>query len=237
MNRILISMMTFILISSLSFAQQNKGVVLKDTTGKDKITITGIESAEEIDAEDSAFFNVANDSVVVGSHGYELLPEDRIEQYIERSNFPFAHALLIPIVAIIFGTLLPVAIVLIVLYYRNKEKKAKYRLAEQALANGQPLPENLFSTVEEEKNTFNKGVKNIFMGIGLFIFLWAITEKLSIGCIGLLIMFTGFGQVIIYYNQHPKVKNFPPKDIENSNNNAREEIGTPRNEADSTKAE
>ena len=41
-------------------------------------------------------------------------------------------------------------------------------------------------------------------GIGLFIFLWAITGEFGLGCIGLLVMFTGFGQLVIFYSQQKK---------------------------------
>jgi hypothetical protein len=42
------------------------------------------------------------------------------------------------------------------------------------------------------------------LGIGLFIFLWAITGEFGLGCIGLLVMFTGFGQLVIFYSQQKK---------------------------------
>ncbi len=50
----------------------------------------------------------------------------------------------------------------------------------------------------------SKGINNIFVGIGLFIFLWAITGEFGLGCIGLLVMFTGFGQLVIFYSQQKK---------------------------------
>ena len=76
-------------------------------------------------------------------------------------------------------------------------------LAEQALAAGQQLPPEFFKETKEgeSKDLRSRGIKNIFLGIGLFIFLWALTGEFSLGCIGLLIMFTGFGQVTIYYTQ------------------------------------
>ncbi|MCD8474797.1 MAG: DUF6249 domain-containing protein [Bacteroides graminisolvens] len=46
-----------------------------------------------------------------------------------------------------------------------------------------------------------KGIKNTFLGLGLFIFLWALTDEFGLGCIGLLIMFTGLGQLVIHYTQ------------------------------------
>lgn len=110
---------------------------------------------------------------------------------------------IIAVTAIVFIFGLPLLIVFIVFFFRYKNRKAKYRLAEQALSSGQPLPENFFKQAEVE-NIHTKGIKNVFSGIGLFIFLWAITGKFGLGCIGLLIMFTGFGQLVIHYSQQKK---------------------------------
>ena len=109
---------------------------------------------------------------------------------------------LVALTAIIFSLGLPAMIIFIIFYFRYKNRKAKYRLAEQALAAGQQLPPEFFKeSKEEDKDLRSRGIKNIFLGIGLFIFLWAITGEFGLGCIGLLIMFTGFGQVTIYYTQ------------------------------------
>lgn len=111
---------------------------------------------------------------------------------------------IISVTAIIFVFGLPLLIVFIVFFFNYKNRKAKYRLAEQALASGQQLPENFFKNVEKTEDIRTKGIKNVFTGIGLFIFFWAITDNFSIGCIGLLVMFTGFGQLVIYYTQESK---------------------------------
>lgn len=114
-----------------------------------------------------------------------------------------AAEVIITVTAIVFVFGLPLLIIFIVFFFRYKNRKAKYRLAEQALASGQQLPENFFKQAEVE-DTHTKGIKNIFTGIGLFIFLWAITGEFGLGCIGLLIMFTGFGQLVIHYSQQKK---------------------------------
>ena len=110
---------------------------------------------------------------------------------------------IVAVTAIVFVFGFPLIIVFIIFFFRYKNRKAKYRLVEQALASGQPLPENLFKEAESI-DTRSKGIKNVFVGIGLFIFLWAITGEFGLGCIGLLVMFTGFGQVVIYYTQQSK---------------------------------
>ncbi|WP_277122867.1 DUF6249 domain-containing protein [Bacteroides ndongoniae] len=114
----------------------------------------------------------------------------------------------IAMTAIIFVFGLPALLIFIIFYFRYKNRKAKYRLAEQALASGQQLPPDFFKEVEN-RDLRSRGIKNIFLGIGLFIFLWALTGEFGLGCIGLLIMFTGFGQVVIYYTQ-PERNNGAP---------------------------
>lgn len=110
---------------------------------------------------------------------------------------------IISITAIVFVFGLPLLIVFTVFFFNYKNRKAKYRLAEQALANGQQLSPDFFKN-EKTEDIRTKGIKNIFIGTGLFIFLWAITGNFGVGCIGLLIMFTGFGQLVIYYTQESK---------------------------------
>lgn len=106
----------------------------------------------------------------------------------------------IAVTAIVFVFGLPLLIIFVVFFFRYKNRKAKYRLAEQALASGQQLPENFFKEAAAT-DIRSKGINNIFVGIGLFIFLWAITGEFGLGCIGLLVMFTGFGQLVIFYSQ------------------------------------
>ena len=80
----------------------------------------------------------------------------------------------IAVTAIVFVFGLPLLIIFVVFFFRYKNRKAKYRLAEQALASGQQLPENFFKEAAAT-DIRSKGINNIFVGIGLFIFLWAIT--------------------------------------------------------------
>lgn len=115
----------------------------------------------------------------------------------------FAEDIIIPIVAIIFGCSIPVLIVFFAFFFRYKNKQAKYKLVEQALASGQPLPEGIFKDMAEV-DTRSKGIKNTFTGLGLFIFLWAITGSLGIGCIGLLIMLMGVGQWVTSLKRNDK---------------------------------
>lgn len=133
--------------------------------------------------------DVADETVTTTSHN--LIDSDRNDLF--RFDTDFAEDVIIPIVAIVFGCGIPVLIVFFAFFFRYKNRKAKYRLVEQALASGQPLPEGIFKEMTEV-DMRSKGIKNFFTGLGLFIFLWAITGSFAIGCIGLLIMLNGVGQ-------------------------------------------
>lgn len=144
---------------------------------------------------------------------------------IDWSNFNLdknTAGAIICVTAIVFVFGLPLLIIFVIFFFRYKNRKAKYRLAEQALASGQQLPENFFKEAAAT-DIRSKGINNIFVGIGLFIFLWAITGEFGLGCIGLLIMFTGFGQLVIYYTQQSKDGN-PFIHTENDKNNGKRDV-------------
>lgn len=131
---------------------------------------------------------------------------------------PIRKGITVAIVSIIAVFGLPVFIVFIVFFFRYKNRKARYRLAEKAVAAGQPLPEE-FIYDQKQKDRQAQGIKNTFTGIGLFIFLWAITGSFGIGAIGLLIMFMGIGQWIIERQKEKKKK--PPIEA------VRQTVGSP----------
>ena len=108
---------------------------------------------------------------------------------------------LIPILAILcFGFFLPIIIVLLVFYFINRNRKEKYRLAQMAIQNGQPIPDQLLKDSAAEtfadNSMYNAGIRQMFTGIGLAIFLGIIIDELGVG-IGALVFFIGLGKFII----------------------------------------
>ena len=106
---------------------------------------------------------------------------------------------LIPILAILcFGFLLPIVIVLLVFYFINRNRKEKYRLAQMAIQNGQPIPDELLKETYSPTNSkeYNDGIRQMFTGVGLAIFLGIILDELGVG-IGALVFFIGLGKFII----------------------------------------
>lgn len=151
------------------------------------------------------------DTVVVS----ELLDaeDDVAEMY--RFGSPFSNDFFdsslttITLVSLIICCGLPFFIVAIVLWFRYKNKQARYKLAAEALAAGQTIPKELFNDPEEHINSVrNKGIRNIFLGIGIGVFLWVLTGEEGLAAIGFLIFCMGLGQVLIAYTTDRGTKKY-----------------------------
>ncbi|MDE6179834.1 MAG: hypothetical protein K2G02_01635, partial [Phocaeicola sp.] len=140
------------------------------------------------------------DTIVIS----ELQDADDAEnaiQYAAGPNFDVPSDIpSIAIVALIICCGLPFFIVTIILWFRYKNKQAKYKLAAEALAAGKNIPTELFNETEDPKNAIMaKGIKNIFLGIGLAVFFWVATYEEGLAAIGFLILCMGLGQILIAY--------------------------------------
>ena len=207
MKQILIALLLAFTTSTVINAQKQSSIE-KDSTENVKVTLS---KKTDTKADES------NTTVTV--IGVDTTDMDTTAGK-DDNDLPFGNlsdtisgGILISIIAIVAVFGLPVFILFVIFFFRYKNRKARYRLAEQAIAAGQPLPENLFKEADST-DIRSKGIKNVFVGIGLFIFLWAITEEFGLGCIGLLVMFTGFGQLVIYYTQQDRA----PKSNDKSDN-------------------
>lgn len=166
--------------------------------------VNGIEYVDTPDA----------DNVASGEQQTTQVVKDNQKKVRFLSDFNSGNPeLIIPVIAIIAVFSVPILIVFFSLLFKYKNKKAKYNLVQKALEAGQPLPENFFQEKAND-NVLTKGIKNAFTGIGLFIFLWFLTDEFGLACIGLLVMLTGFGQIVIHYAQQRSNK----KESDNDSN-------------------
>ena len=196
-----VCMIAMMLCTALAYGQ-NRVVTERDSLGNKK---------RVIELKDTVINGkTTSDTLSITTYegtGTSTDEDDTQEYSYDGSKWHFVDAIsagvLVPVVAIIACFGMPVLLIFLIFYFRYKNRKAKYRMAEQILASGQPLPENYFETVDR-KDVRSKGISNVFLGIGLFIFLWAITDEFSAGCIGLLITCICLRQVVIYYTQEKK---------------------------------
>lgn len=206
MKRILIALMVATLYCSMSFAQKQK-TVYKDSTGQ--VTIT-VSKTNDDSVYTPKYKDTAEDGVTVESESTDSYDNTYSYTGFNDEDFSLVKdfsgmaskgiALAFFILILVFG--FPIFVIFIAFYFRYKNRRERYKLVEKAIAAGQPIPEGI---LKESLNTDtrSKGIKNMCLGTGLFIFLWAITDSFALGCIGLLIMFTGLGQWLVARNQHP----------------------------------
>ena len=101
------------------------------------------------------------------------------------------------IVLLIVFVLSPLLIIIAVFYFINKNRKDKMRLAQMAMQQGQPIPDQLLkeqSPVGDEE--YKSGIRQCFVGVGLMIFLWFAAGAVGFG-IGALVFCIGLGKVIV----------------------------------------
>ena len=98
------------------------------------------------------------------------------------------------ILFIIF-VLAPVLIIIALFYFINKNRKQKMKLAQMAMQQGQPIPEQLLEenagTLDDE---YQKGMRQCFVGVGLMIFLGYAAGNVGFG-LGALVFCIGLGKV------------------------------------------
>lgn len=133
---------------------------------------------------------------------YGINVEGLLNKQMDSLMDGFKGFVLISIITVISIFALPAIIIFLVLNYRSKKRKERYQVIEKAIESGQPLPEEFVKeTKAEDDNIRVKGIKNIFLGLGLAIFFYVMSNTLFLACIGLLIMLNGIGQLVIYYTR------------------------------------
>ena len=92
--------------------------------------------------------------------------------------------------------LAPVLILVALFYFIHKNRKQRLKLAQMAVEQGQPIPEQL---LEDKVNTitddYQKGLRQCFVGVGLMIFLGLAAEEIGFG-IGALVFCIGLGKIV-----------------------------------------
>ena len=102
-------------------------------------------------------------------------------------------------VVLIVFVISPLVIFGLLLFFIFRNRKQKMKLAQMAMQNGQPIPDQLLDERQgttDDKYAYQSGMRQLFLGIGLMIFLGFTIGKIGVG-IGALVFFIGLGKVII----------------------------------------
>jgi hypothetical protein len=174
-------------------------------------TVENVKDTTATQAVDTTTYSPTYEDSVDEAADNDNQSDDDFQKFFSRTTSDLANspAVFIPIVGTIFSCLLVAVIIFCAFYFPYKSRKAKYQMMEKAIEKGQPIPNGMFDKVPTKtlKNgkvladiTYmrDKGIKKIFIGLGLFIFFWAI-DSISLGCIGLIIVLIGASQCVTWY--------------------------------------
>jgi uncharacterized membrane protein len=202
MKQLLISLMMVLVLSmnTEAVAQKHRHtprtVQVDSTKTKDAIEAFSDTTAVAKDAEEAE-----DDQYVTRSVTYSSRDAQELKEVMETMGGFFGPWVAVSIVSIIVIFLLaPLLIIFVVFYFVNKNRKERYKLAQMAIQNGQPIPDEVLKgqtpNTKEESNEYTAGLRQIFLGIGLAIFLGIVAGKIGFG-IGALVFCIGLGKVVI----------------------------------------
>ena len=161
---------------------------LKDSTSKNAIELysdTTSASQPVVVADD------AQDDTSVQS------PSSTINQWVQKlDSDDIAGMLFVLAIIFIIFVLSPVLIIVALFYFIYKNRKEKMRLAQMAIQQGQPIPDALLKGKEDDwdRNDYQAGMRQCFVGIGLMVFLGYAAGHVGFG-IGALVFCIGLGKV------------------------------------------
>jgi hypothetical protein len=98
-------------------------------------------------------------------------------------------------VLLILFVLAPFVIIAAIFYFINKNRKDKMRLAEMAMQQGQPIPEQLLEDSNTVSDEYQKGLRQCCVGVGLMVFLGLTAGEVGFG-IGALVFCIGLGKIV-----------------------------------------
>jgi len=96
-------------------------------------------------------------------------------------------------------------IVLIVLIFNHRNKKAKYRLMEKAIEAGREIPQSFFEEAKSRKTPLQSAFTLIGVGIGLFLMLWFVADH-NVAFVGAIPFLIGVGKLVAYNMERKTVK-------------------------------
>ena len=166
-------------------------VVFSDTTSSDTVTVT----------KHNAKFTVTTRTSPWSSNTttYEM-DDDDISNMIsnvfsDMKGRDVAGMFFVLCVLLIIFVLAPVFIIIALFYFINKNRKEKMRLAQMAMQQGQPIPNQLLDEKPADADEeYQKGMRQCFVGVGLMIFLGYAAGQVGFG-IGALVFCIGLGKV------------------------------------------
>ena len=198
-------------------------VVFSDTTSSDTVTVT----------KHNAKFTVTTRTSPWSSNTttYEVDDDDFggmiHNAFSQMGGKDLAGMFFVLCVLLIIFVLAPVFIIIALLYFINKNRKEKMRLAQMAMQQGQPIPDQLLNDkIGNDADEYQHGMRQCFVGVGLMIFLGYAAGTVGFG-IGALVFCIGLGKVFASKTANRRVQD--DRDLNSQNRRDRNDDLTQNN--------
>ena len=149
---------------------------------------------------------VAGDSIDAYSHRHRIsfsADDEDVKSFFEEAFSSFdggaaAGVFIVLGTLFILFVLFPIIIIIAVIYFINRNRKDRIKLAQMAMEKGQPIPDELLKEKQAswDRSDYQTGLRQMFTGVGLAIFLGIVAGKVGFG-IGALVFFIGLGKWFI----------------------------------------
>ena len=200
---------TMALLLTLSMGMQAAGQKHRHTPRKEQVDTTKNDAIEAFSDTTSADTTVKHKSKVTittstspwssNTTTYEMDDEDFgsmiSHAFGNMDKNGIAGMFFVLSVLLIIFVLAPVFIIIALFYFINKNRKEKMRLAQMAMQQGQPIPDQLLNERSADADDeYQKGMRQCFVGVGLMVFLGYAAGQVGFG-IGALVFCIGLGKV------------------------------------------
>lgn len=161
-------------------------------------------------AEDSGYNAAADDDAYWDDADSDFVVEEIPSWLRNLGGSVGATAIVIVVIfCVLFFILLPVIVVIMVLRHIIKRHNDKVALAEKAVENGQPIPEEqMHANRQSPEYLWKAGIRHVAMGVGLMV-MFAIWGSETLMGIGGLLVCLGVGQLVMAktsVNSHDELK-------------------------------
>ena len=219
---IAIAMVLTLSMNADAAAQRHRHTPRTEQTDTTKNNPSAIEAFSDTTA-------VAGDSIdaYANSRHISISSDEDVDGVLEEvfgnlDKNAIAGMFFVVVIIFIMFVLAPILIIIAVFYFINKNRRDRIKLAQMAMEKGQPIPDQLLKEKQSSisDDDYQTGIRQMFTGVGLAIFLGIVVGKIGFG-IGALVFFIGLGKWFIARQSRNDVNNAQynnTTDINNINN-------------------
>lgn len=206
---VIISLALALAIPSEGMAQKHRHTPVATMQAADSLSQDEVEAFSDTTSTDSTFSVTTTTTTTTRS--FQLDDDVDIDVSLLKqivSDPSMQHSLLdvVLVMGIVLFVLfvLPLLVLALLIYFIYKNRRQKVRLAEEAVRNGHPIPDQLFNEPKGQPASIDdlrtRGIRQTCLGLGLMVALGYTLGSVGFG-VGALVTAIGVGNLVIAHSQ------------------------------------